>query len=272
MELETTEQLELMLKEIESWEKEQDDLWFWEKIGRIPFLILDKITPKFIHKKINLILEELGSYIDNGGKYLTSQKQVLKRFSKYNIDIDVNEMNETHSTIPIEIMDRVSQEIRKSHKDIATLQGATTGFGGFITLAIDIPAILGLSLKTLQDIAISYGYDPRNKEERIFIIKCLQFASSDIVGKKAILNDLKNFNSRDKEKEALSQIQGWREVILVYKDNFGWKKLFQMIPIAGMVFGAFINKQSIEDVAEAGIMLYKKRRIIERLTSHQLES
>ncbi|WP_240903889.1 EcsC family protein [Chengkuizengella sediminis] len=262
----------MMLKEVEIWEKQQDDLWFWEKIGRIPFLILDKITPKFIHKKINLILEELVSYIDNGGKYLTNQKQVLKRFSKYNINMDVNEINDIHTTIPIHIMNSVSQEIRKSHKDIATLQGATTGFGGIFTLAIDIPAILGLSLKTLQDIAVSYGYDPRDKDERIFIIKCLQFASSDIVGKKVILNDLKDFNNRDREKEALSQIQGWREVIVVYRDNFGWKKLFQMIPIAGMLFGAFINKQSIDDVAEAGMMLYKKRKIIERLTDQQDEN
>ncbi|NBI28849.1 EcsC family protein [Chengkuizengella marina] len=267
--METIEQLEKMLEEVEIWEKQQDDLWFWEKIGRIPFFILDKVTPKFIHKKINLILEELVSYIDNGGKYLTNQKKVLKRFSKYNINVDVNEIKDVDTKIPIHIMDHVSQEIRKSHKDIAMVQGATTGFGGFFTLAIDIPAILGLSLKTLQDIAITYGYDPRNKDERIFIIKCLQFASSDIVGKKAILNDLKNFNNRDKEKEALSQIQGWREVITVYRDNFGWKKLFQMIPIAGMLFGAFINKQSIDDVSEVGMMLYKKRKILERLTTRQ---
>lgn len=39
------------------------------------------------------------------------------------------------------------------------------------------------------------------------------------------------------------------------------KKLFQMIPVAGMIFGAFINKSMIEDIAEAGMMLYRKRRV-----------
>lgn len=38
-----------------------------------------------------------------------------------------------------------------------------------------------------------------------------------------------------------------------------------MIPIAGLVFGAFINRSAINDIAEAGMMLYRKRRIIERL-------
>ncbi len=45
----------------------------------------------------------------------------------------------------------------------------------------------------------------------------------------------------------------------------GWKKLFQMIPIAGILFGAIANKGMIQDVAEAGTMLYRKRRIYEKL-------
>jgi len=47
------------------------------------------------------------------------------------------------------------------------------------------------------------------------------------------------------------------------------KKLFQMVPIAGMIFGAFINRSSIVDVAETGMMLYRKRRIVEPI--NQLE-
>ena len=43
---------------------------------------------------------------------------------------------------------------------------------GIFTLTIDIPLLLGLQLKTLQDIAICYGYDPNVKEERLFIVKC----------------------------------------------------------------------------------------------------
>lgn len=38
-----------------------------------------------------------------------------------------------------------------------------------------------------------------------------------------------------------------------------------MIPIAGLVFGAFINRSAVNDIAEAGKMLYRKRRILERL-------
>lgn len=54
-------------------------------------------------------------------------------------------------------------------------------------------------------------------------------------------------------------------MVLGYRDNFGWKKLFQMVPVAGMVFGAAANRSTLNDITETGMMLYKKRRILERL-------
>ena len=138
-----------------------------------------------------------------------------------------------------------------------------------MTLAIDIPAVLGLSLKVLQEIAVCYGYDPRDEKERLFIVKCLQFASADIVGKKAVLDELGQFDGEHAPAQVMSQIQGWREVVQTYRDSFGWKKLFQLVPIAGIFFGSISNKGTIEDVAEAGKMLYRKRRIMTKLRSEQ---
>ena len=45
----STESKELLQAElilIEKWEKEQKDIFFWEKLGRLPFAMLDKLTPK----------------------------------------------------------------------------------------------------------------------------------------------------------------------------------------------------------------------------------
>lgn len=160
----------------------------------------------------------------------------------------------------------LSDKLQNERVKFATVQGASTGFGGIFTLAIDIPVILGTALKTLQEIAIIHGYDPNDKMERIFIVKCLQFTSADIVGKEAILQELSTMNSTNKATDnMISQLQGWQEVFYTYRDQMGWKKLFQMIPIAGMIFGAYANKGMIQDVAETGIMLYRKRRICEKL-------
>ncbi|KEP25407.1 EcsC family protein [Bacillus zhangzhouensis] len=263
--MEEREWLKAQLKEIEKWEKEQQKVWFWEKLSRLPFQMLDKLTPAFIQKKIGVLLDEMGNYIQSGGVYLTSEKGIIHQFQKKCADESIQRIEDIENA-PIEVMDAISEHMGKNRTNLATVQGATTGVGGMFTLAADIPAVLGLSLKTLQDIAVTYGYDPKNKEERVFIIKCLQLNSADVVGKKSILKELKSYHaSEGKHENMISQIQGWREVVYNYRDSFGWKKLFQLVPIAGILFGAVSNRSQLKGIAETGMMQYRKRRILTRL-------
>ncbi|MEC4567239.1 EcsC family protein [Paenibacillus sp. CMAA1739] len=292
---ESQEILHQELKQIEKWEKEQKDIFFWEKIGRWPFMLLDRLTPKIIKDKLEQLLNELGSFIQNGGKYLVKEETILSRLNKTareymikqnGIDsvldtedqprVGENAVAEHYddsvwdlkqvAELPLTIMDQTADDITSGRITFATAQGATTGIGGVFTIAADIPILLGLSLKVLQEIALCYGFNPQDKQERIFIIKCMQFASSDIVGKKAVLEELALFDDPSRQAQVFSQMQGWREVINTYRDQFGWKKLLQMVPIAGILFGSMANRSAISDVAEAGKMLYRKRRILKRLS------
>lgn len=270
--IDTQQNLHAALREIEAWERDQKDLWFWEKLGRLPFMLLDKITPKFVQEKLGQAVDEIGSYIQNGGRYLISERSIIERVQRNAAPEGVNELQEEEAAsieqlaeMPLSVMNVSADQLAASRKAVATLQGATTGIGGIFTLAIDIPAVLGLSLKIIQEIAICYGFDPKDKEERIFAVKVMQFASSDIIGKKAILEELSLYDKAGRGNQMMSQLQGWREVVAVYRDNFGWKKLFQMIPVAGMLFGAIINRGMLNDVAEAAAMLYRKRRVLLKL-------
>ncbi|WP_409251007.1 EcsC family protein [Bacillus sp. SCS-153A] len=266
--METKQELEAALEVTNLWIEDQKKAWFWEKWTRLPFKLLDKITPEFVHKKVGALLDEMGSYIQNGGKYLTSQKMMFKAIEKKTGN-SINSIEDI-SILKLEDMDALSKDLGNSRRKAAAVQGATTGVGGLFTLSIDIPALMGISLKTLQEIALIHGYDPNEKKERIFIIKCLQFASADIVGKKAILDNLETYYDTEvSSNEVMAQIQGWREVVYTYRDQFGWKKLFQMVPVAGILFGAFTNRAMISDIAEAGSILYRKRRIVDRM--HSLE-
>ncbi|WP_042160725.1 EcsC family protein [Paenibacillus gorillae] len=261
----TEKQLADALREIEAWESSQKDLWFWEKLGRLPFMLLDKLTPAIIQQKIGEAVNEVGAFIQTGGRYLLSEKSVLERLKKQMPDGTERFELDGVARLPLSVMDVTADQLSASRSKLATVQGATTGFGGLLTLALDIPAILGLSLKIIQEIGICYGYDPNLREERVFAVKIMQFASSDIVGKKAILDELAVFEGSDGDRQMMSQLQGWQEVVALYRDNFGWKKLFQMIPVAGMLFGAFINRGMLNDVAEAAKMLYRKRRVLQKI-------
>ncbi len=269
-EQETSEQLQEELCNIVKWEKTQKKVFIWEKIGRVPFLLLDKITPKGIREKLGLVINEIGSFIQTGGQYLVHHKTMMKRLEKAS-QTGTNHTEEGTLTLqdvgelPLALLDRVADELISGRVKFATAQGATTGVGGVFTIAADIPLVLGLSLKVLQELALCYGFDPTDKLERIFIVKCLQFSSADVVGKKAILEELAQFDDEEREGQVFSQLKGWQEVVQTYMDSFGWKKLFQLVPIAGIFFGSISNKATIEDVSEAGKMLYRKRRILRKI-------
>lgn len=281
--MDSRETLDRELEQILKWEKAQKDLFIWDKIGRLPFAMLDKVMPKALKQKIGDSLNEVGQYVQNGGKFLVQKKKVAELLqeeaiqSGYSMKADTSydeqdgeskDTTKIHSVegLPLEVLDRTADSITDSRTRFAAAQGAATGIGGIVTIAADIPMVKGLSLKVLQEMALCYGYDPDEPQERIFIVKCLQFSSADIVGKKAIIDELADYDNPDKQVEVISQMQGWREVFNSYSESFGWKKLFQLIPIAGMVFGSVSNKNTIRDVAEAGKMLYKKRLILQRLS------
>ncbi|SMF89546.1 EcsC protein family protein [Paenibacillus uliginis N3/975] len=293
--MESRQYLESELETIKKWEKEQKDVFFWEKIGRIPFMLLDRLTPKIVRDKVGEALNEVGGFIQSGGKYLVRKKSVLiiltetaahgregmessleaERSAGSKAEDDTTSGSDTSaervlslgeaSKLPIGVMDTVADGITAKRVKFAAAQGAATGIGGIFTMAADIPLVLGQSLRVLQEMALCYGYDPDDPRERVFIVKCLQFSSADIVGKKAVLEELAAFDDESNSDQVFSQIQGWREVVQSYTDSFGMKKLFQLIPIAGIVFGSISNKGTIGDVAEAGKMLYKKRRVTGRL-------
>ncbi|XOI97887.1 EcsC family protein [Paenibacillus polymyxa] len=280
--MDSRETLDHELERILKWEKQQKDLFIWDKIGRLPFAMLDKVMPKALKQKIGDSLNDVGQYVQNGGKFLVQKKKVAKLLqeeaerSGYSMmdttyrleqDAEAEGTAKIHSVenLPLQVLDQVADNITESRTKFAAAQGAATGFGGIVTIAADIPMVMGLSLKVLQEMALCYGYDPDEPLERIFIVKCLQFSSADIVGKKAIIEELAAYDDPDKPIEVVSQMQGWREVFNSYSESFGWKKLFQLVPIAGMVFGSVSNKNTIRDVAEAGKMLYKKRLILQRL-------
>ncbi|WP_340016008.1 EcsC family protein [Paenibacillus sp. FSL K6-1318] len=280
--MDSRETLDRELEQILKWEKQQKDLFIWDKIGRLPFAMLDKVMPKALKQKIGDSLNDVGQYVQNGGKFLVQKKKVAKLLqeeaekSGYSMtdttdrleqDAEAEGTAKIHSVenLPLQVLDQVADNITESRTKFAAAQGAATGFGGIVTIAADIPMVMGLSLKVLQEMALCYGYDPDEPLERIFIVKCLQFSSADIVGKKAIIEELAAYDDPDKPIEVVSQMQGWREVFNSYSESFGWKKLFQLVPIAGMVFGSVSNKNTIRDVAEAGKMLYKKRLILQRL-------
>ena len=63
-------------------EKEQQRGVVLEETHWLHLEMLDKLTPAFIQKKIGVLLDEMGHYIQSGGAYLTSEKGIIHQFQR----------------------------------------------------------------------------------------------------------------------------------------------------------------------------------------------
>lgn len=109
--MESKEQLQQYLTEIQKWEQDQSGLWFWEKLGRLPFKLLDKLTPKFVQEKIALLIDELVSYVQNGGKYLVSQQAMIRHIQKHTLH-NVTSLEDIQQ-MPLSDMVELSAKLQK---------------------------------------------------------------------------------------------------------------------------------------------------------------
>lgn len=159
-EMESRQQLESQLQEILKWEKEQKDVMFWEKLGRIPFMLLDRLTPKAVQEKIGNALNEVGGFIQSGGKHLVREKAVMNVLAqaagldgpnavsgpsvKSAQEESIEDENEegvastsgltlaSAAKLPLQVMDTAADTLTVKRVKFAAAQGAATGIGGYL--------------------------------------------------------------------------------------------------------------------------------------------
>lgn len=181
---------------------------------------------------------------------------------------NVKKIRDLRQMPSMEDLDKISASSMAGGKVLAGLEGAGTGAGGFMTIAADIPALLAIIFRYIQQIAHTYGFDTKAPEEQLFVLNILGLGSADQGAKSAFLRNLnqiavgvaKNAGWKDLEKSAL--------VLLIKKiaQAIGYKltkrKLAQLIPIIGAAVGGGANYAYADDVLQAARQMYRKRWLI----------
>ncbi|MGL5820050.1 MAG: EcsC family protein [Sarcina sp.] len=186
----------------------------------------------------------------------------------------------------LEICDKLARDVKKSAISIGTIQGITVGSIGIVGLAVDIPFILSIALRTIMKIGACYGYElnsiyekefalavlgagsvrkRKQKEEAVNLVyKIEEFIEEDsmkiLAGKmvnKTVSKELSIMSVHAIEHELEIEIS--REIqMLLFEDRVvGW------LPIVGGTIGAAINARYINHVANAAMRLYQHRWLID---------
>lgn len=181
--------------------------------------------------------------------------------------------------VALEQLDTDARAIRNWAVAYASGEGAIAGAVGFLSLPVDLPATVTLSLRTIRRIGATYGYDATTEQERQFIYAVLSVASANSAAqKRAALEALRGLETRMLAHNwaALGERAARRgvsaeAVLLFARDvaeqlglNLTRRKALAALPVVGAAIGATVNGWYMRDIGAAAQRAYQQRWLEDR--------
>lgn len=184
---------------------------------------------------------------------------------KAQIEYDINDyaMDKKISNKHIRKISRRANYSKMINSSISVLEGGVLGFLG-IGLP-DIPLFIAVIMKTIYEIALSYGYDYKDEKEKAYIMLLICVAVTEEDKQKQFnteLNELQNSIETNEDMKLLltNYIKTAADAL---SDAMLTAKFIQSIPIVGVV-GSIVNYNIINKISKTADIKYKKRYLMNK--------
>jgi hypothetical protein len=158
---------------------------------------------------------------------------------------------------------------------ISLTQGGFAGIGGLFTVALDLPLMLTINLRSIQLTAMTYGYDLNKPYELMLALKVFHVATLPKTlqkeGWKQLLLELHEyedewllFEEPNIDRSTVWLMQPLKQIgkgLILYLCR---KKLIQGLPLIGITVGASANYFLAKQVSEIAHHFYQKRFLLEK--------
>lgn len=217
-----------------------------------------KFVPQKLETTLNTAFFKAFELIfDKGTPVIEKTYQKQKKEQNYKINEYAADVRNTRWSL--RAFGREARASKGLNMALSTIEGVGMGVLG---MGIpDIPVFLGVLLKSIYEIALSYGFSYDTQEEQIFILKLIEAALSheeELAGRNTELNlwiqggrtfDISRSDQERRTSDALS-----RELLYL--------KFVQGVPVLGVVGGVsdMVYQKKISDYAA----LKYKRRFLEK--------
>lgn len=237
---------------------------------------------EFVKQKIKPVLDKIQDKVPSHAKsaldtafykgfQLVFQKGdtiIEKTYNKEKMELEYDLNNyaiDKHSSKRhLKKLDKYSNRSQALNQSIATLEGGILGLLG-IGLP-DIPLFIGVMVKTINEIALSYGNSYQTSEEKIYILHLISASMTQ---------DEQQLDYNQKVDELGSTIDSlqpvsydldtvMKETANILSITLLTSKVIQGIPIVGIIGGA-VNPAIINRLGKYSKIKYKKRYLKKKL-------
>lgn len=228
-----------VLQEMFAWQKQvQRDPSIMNRLAKKMQNKINSFIPEKIHTAITTAIKQMVRGVLFGAKITSASPEKI---------------------VSLEATEKVLLEKIEVYKKTAAAEGGLTGAGGFLLTLADFPILLGIKVKLLFDIAVSYGYPVTDYRERLYLLHIFQLAFSSQEKRGQVYKLMVNWNKRKEElPEDINQFD-WRGFQQEYRDYIDLAKLAQMIPVIGAAVGLIVNYRLIKKLGYTAMNAYRMR-------------
>ncbi len=150
-------------------------------------------------------------------------------------------------------------------KKRTVLGSCVTGFAGAAGQLADVPAFYLYAVHSLQEIAISYGFDPRQEREQKFLLHLLRIGHTP--GRKNRYAEVDKLDGLDLDKDLASvpeishafTSKGMMVLAQQLLKMLFRRKAMALLPVFGAVINAGINNHLMNSILDVAQRSYRRR-------------
>jgi hypothetical protein len=245
--------------------------WF-EKLGELADQPLDlaggAAFESAVGDKFENVVKKVVDRLNDVASWSVREKAIFKEFEGVGRDVDDVE---DVADLPIEeILDAVGG-LAKKYRVIGAAEGAVTGVAGALGMAVDIPALVALSLRAINEHATYFGFDIESPEERCYAVLVLAVAATATDNTRLVaLQEISEISKAmadpapptDQERTMTAALLERTAHAVVVRLAKG--KLAQVVPIVGSAIGGGYNSAFLGEVCRTAKALYAERWLMRR--------
>jgi hypothetical protein len=220
----------------------------------------DEIT-EAVRKTVGLLNDSSAYTVDRQGIY---EKFREAGFEEVDSPADIRE-------IPLERIDELVASTSSSYKSTAFAEGGASGAAGVAGLAADIPALVGIALRAINEYTTYYGTDIDDDHERTVALHILLASSSTSEADRqtalAQLTKASMQAAREQPREEVDDALSAADID-AFAEQLGIRliraKLAQTVPVVGAAVAGGYNAWYLSAVTETAQMTYRERYLVDR--------
>lgn len=227
-----------------------------DKLDPVSEKIEEKIPEKLKGTLESAFYNAFKIVFQKGSKYI--EKLYDKEKLKLDHDINNYSLNKRMTRKSLKLLDSQGKKSNLINSTISTIEGV--GLGVLGVGIPDIPLFISMILKTVYEIALSYGFSYEEDNEKIYILNLINVALTSEEEKLIYSEKLNNIEEKISLGLELENILDGeiKETSRVLSNNLLIAKFIQGLPIVG-VLGGITNYKYLTKVSKYARIKYKKR-------------